>query len=102
VVNAQQTGELNFGVDLLRTFADCGSGRMLVIVDEPPGQAPQTVTRLDRPPAEHDPALDLNHDRRRDFRVAPKYVAVNRANFEVATFDCPDGERRPAVDAEMH
>jgi hypothetical protein len=102
VVHAQQTGELNCGVDFLGTFADCGAGRMLVIVDEASGQAPQTVTRLDGPPAEHDPALDLNHDRRRDFRVAPKNVAVNRANFEVATFDRPDGERRPAVDAEMH
>jgi hypothetical protein len=102
VVHAQQTGELNAGVDLLRAFADRGVGGMLVVVDKASRQAPQTITRLDGAAAEHDPALDLNHDRRHHFRVAPKNVAVNRADFEVATFDCLDGERRPAVDAEMH
>jgi hypothetical protein len=101
VVHAQESGELDLGVDLLAALAHRRAGGVLVVVDEAAGQAPLPQGRLDGAPPEHDAAVVLHHHRRRDLRISPENEAVAGANLELATLDELRLQRSPAVDAEM-
>jgi len=101
VIHAEQTGELDLGVDLLHAFAHRGSGGVLVVVDEPSGQAPEAKARLDASPAEHYAAAVLDHHGGRDLRVVPQHIRIIRANLELSAFDRLHDQRRAALDAEM-
>jgi hypothetical protein len=99
VVDAEQTGQLDLGVDLLAALADRGARRVLVIVHEPAWQAPLSIRRLDSAPPEHDAAIHLDDHRGRDLWVAPQDVSVMGAHLVFAPLDELEGERRAAVDA---
>jgi len=101
VVHAQELDELDLCADLLPALSHRGHGRVLVVVDEATGKAPQAAARLDRPPAEDDAAFGLDDHRGRDLRVAPKDEVVVRACLQLAAFDDPGHERRAALDAKM-
>jgi hypothetical protein len=101
VIDAEQPGDLDLGVDLLHAFAHRGSGGVLVVVDEPAGQAPQAIAGLDASPAEHYAAAVLDHHGGRNLRVVPQDIRIVRANLELSAFDCLHDQRRAALDAEM-
>jgi len=69
VEDADQPGELDLRADLFKAFPRRRFPWVLVIVDKAARQAPQPSARLDRPAAEHDAAVDLDHHRGRDLRV---------------------------------
>src|SRR5207245_2512246 len=54
VVDAQQLGDLDRRADLLQALAPGRVGRVLVVVDEATGQAPEAVARVDAPATEPD------------------------------------------------
>src|SRR5215472_3454840 len=61
---------------------------MLVVVDVPPGQAPEAVARLDRPATAHDmPLVGLDHDQGHYLGVAPEHVPAPGATFHVAALE---------------
>jgi len=101
VVHAEQLGDLDRGADLFAALAQRGGGRIFVLVDKAAGETPEPVARLDRAPAQHDPAVRFDHYRRRDLGVAPEHEAVGGAGLELAAFDQRGDERGAAVDAEV-
>src|SRR5439155_18918782 len=101
VVDADQAGQLNRGVDLLGALAGRRLPRVFVVVDEPARKAPQPAAWLDRATSEHHAAVDLDHDGGRDLRVVPQHEIVVGTCLDLATFNDAHHELGPAVHAVM-
>jgi len=101
VVHAEQPGELDLRADLLEALPDGGIRRILVVVDETTGQAPEAVARLDRPSPQDDAATDLDDHGGCHLRVTPQDEAVVWAGFELAAVDHARHQSGAAVDAEV-
>jgi hypothetical protein len=101
VIHIQHRLDLDRCPDLFAALANHGFGRAFVVVDEAARQTPQAVPGLDRTPAEDDATAGFDHDRGGDLGVAPQHEVVVRTRFELATFEDPDHEGRPATNAEV-
>src|SRR4029077_8664711 len=101
VIHVQHRLDLDRCPDLFAALADPRFGRAPVVVDEAARKTPQAVPGLDRTPAEDNAAAGFDHDRGGDLGVPPQHEVVVRARFELATFDDPDHEGRPATHAEV-
>jgi hypothetical protein len=101
VVDADEADHLHARRDLFRALASGRTPRILVVVDKPAGKAPLAAARLDRPAAQKDSAIDLDHHRGRDLRVVPKDEVVIRAALDFPAFDNARYELGAAVHAVM-
>jgi hypothetical protein len=101
VINAQQACDLDARPDLLTALAPRCIRRILVVVDEAAGQAPQALARFDRAAAQQDPLADLDDHRGDHLGVVPQDEVVVRAGLERAALDDAGHERGSAIDAEV-
>jgi len=101
VKDTEEARQLDLGADLLAALTHRRGRRVLVMVDETAGQAPQPVARLDRSTSDDDSLFTLDDRGSDHFRVAPQHEVVVGTGLELAAIDDPYGKRRPAIDAEM-
>ena len=101
MIHAEKSGDLDRCGDLLAAFTDRGVARVLVVVDEPAGQAPEAQAWLDRPTAKQHTAVDLDDHRGDHLRVVPQDEVVVRAGLERAALDDSRLEDGAAFDAEV-
>jgi len=101
VINPQQPGQLDLGVDFFEAFPRRGVRRVFVVIDETAGQAPQAVARLDRTSSKHDTTVDLHDHGGCDLGVTPQDEAVVGTGFDLATVDDSRHQRGAAVDTEV-
>jgi hypothetical protein len=101
VVDADQTGDVHGGADLLTAFAHSRVERALVVIDEPARQAPQPAAGLDPAPPEQDSSRSLHDDSGHHLRVVPEDEVVVGARLVHPALDLARHELRSAVDAEV-
>ena len=99
VINADESCLLDVRRDFFKAFASRRIPRILVVVDESARQAPQAAARLDSTAPQQYSAIDLDHDRRRDFGIVPQHKVVVGTGLDFAAFDHSRHKLGAAVDA---
>jgi hypothetical protein len=101
VVHADQPGYLDGHADLFQALSCRRGRRVLIVVYESTGQAPEAIARLDRPASQNDSAIGFNDHGRRYLWVVPEDKGVVWTRFDLAAFDDSRHQRGSAVDAEV-
>jgi hypothetical protein len=99
VIDPDEARHLDPSADLFHAFARRRVPRILVVVDESTGKAPLAATRLDRPSAQEDSALDLDHHSGRYLGVVPKHEVVVGTSLDLPALDDARNELGATVDA---